>query len=74
MMLIPDNENTTITVKYKIGGVEQEDAVLELTTPFAAGKAYEFVFTLSTVEVGFDVTVTDWDTKHDDASEEYPLN
>ena len=69
MMIVP-GQGTEIIVKYKIGGVQQKDAKLTLTTPFEAGKAYEFVFTLSTVEVGFDVDVTDWDT----TSKNYPLN
>ena len=73
MMIVP-GQGTEIIVKYKIGGVQQKDAKLTLTTPFEAGKAYEFVFTLSTVEVGFNVNVTDWDTDHNDASKDYPLN
>lgn len=73
MMIVP-GQGTEIIVKYKIGGVQQEDAKLTLTTPFEAGKAYEFVFTLSTVDVGFNVDVTNWDTDHNDASQDYPLN
>ena len=73
MMIVP-GQGTEIIVKYKIGGVQQEDAKLTLTTPFEAGKAYEFVFTLSTVDVGFNVDVTNWDTVHNDASQDYPLN
>lgn len=73
MMIVP-GQGTEIIVKYKIDGVQQEDAKLTLTTPFEAGKAYEFVFTLSTVDVGFNVDVTNWDTDHNDASQDYPLN
>lgn len=74
MMIVP-GQGTEITVEYKIGDVAQKPAKLDLSSlEFEAGKAYEFVFTLSTVAVGFNVDVTPWDTNHTDASKDYPLN
>lgn len=53
----------TITINYKIGDVKQVPATynLENNFQFLPGKAYEFVFTLSTVAVGFNVEVETWD-------------
>ena len=62
MMIIPTGEEgagaaAQVKVTYSIGGKDQEPAVLSLPDfKFLAGKAYEFVFTLSTVEVGFGST------------------
>ena len=65
-------EGAYVKVTYSIGGVEQTPATLPLAADFKflAGKAYEFVFTLSTVEVGFTVDVEDWDPQN---PETYPV-
>lgn len=70
MMIIPGNPGTAaeVTVNYQIAGGEPTEVSLPLKDEngdiieFKAGKAYEFVFTVSNVAVGFDVTVDIWDT------------
>ena len=64
MMIMPQTvSGAEVEVVYHL-----EDAVEQTTTiplgdfEFEAGKAYEFVFTLSTTAVGFDVEVDAWDT------------
>jgi hypothetical protein len=78
LMIVPTDPDTGVgegayvKVIYSIGGVEQKPATLPLAADFKflAGKAYEFVFTLSTVEVGFTVDVKDWDPQN---PETYPV-
>ncbi len=76
LMIIPTGDtgagaNAQVKVSYSIDGKDQTPAVLSLANfQFHAGKAYEFVFTLSTVEVGFGVEVDDWD---DETPETYPV-
>ena len=66
MMIIPGDpgDDAIVTVSYQIAGGERTSVNLPLSNDlvFAAGKAYEFVFTVSNVAVGFDVDVTDWNT------------
>ena len=53
-----------IQVTYNIDGQDGDQSVtIDLPDgwEFATGKAYEFVFTVSTVAVGFDVNVNIWD-------------
>ena len=65
-----------IRVKYQLPSAEEQTTYIPLRTntgtadvpvyenfTFAPGKAYEFVFTVSTVAVGFDVTVGIWEPK-----------
>lgn len=68
MMIMPQTvSGAEVEVVYHL-----EDAVEQTTTiplgdfTFEAGKAYEFVFTLSTTAVGFDVEVGTWDTSTGD--------
>ena len=64
MMIIPGNpgDAAAVNVTYQIEGGAETNVSLPLDITFAAGKAYEFVFTVSNVAVGFDVTVDIWDT------------
>ena len=70
MMIIPGNPGNaaTVNVTYEIEGGSETTVPLPLKDQngdfieFVAGKAYEFVFTVSNVAVGFDVDVTDWNT------------
>lgn len=74
MMFLPQTfTDGKIEVVYQMeGGVEQY-AELPLTTEFKAGKAYEFIFIISTTAVNFDVTVGVWDTDHDKYENEETL-
>ena len=80
MMFLPQTfTDANIEVIYQIAGAEEQLATLPITTAFSAGKAYEFIFTVSTTAVGFGVTVDPWETdlngngKTDDDIP-YPLN
>ena len=58
-----------IRVIYQLTDAEEEVADFKLTDfTFMPGKAYEIVFTISTVSVGFNVDVQGWDTTHDKAN------
>ena len=83
-----------IEVTYQITGAAEQTATLPLPKVkvtkdgkeqdsnfiFAPGKAYEFVFTISTDAVGFGVTVDPWDTDLNDNNNladddiTYPIN
>ena len=80
-----------IRVKYQLPSAKVETTYIPLRTntgtadepvyenfTFAPGKAYEFVFTVSTVAVGFDVTVGIWEPKSGNTvtpeEETFPLN
>ena len=80
-----------IRVKYQLPSAKEETTYIPLRTntgtadepvyknfTFAPGKAYEFVFTVSTVAVGFDVTVGIWEPKDGNTvkpeEETFPLN
>ena len=73
MMIIPGNPGNaaTVNVTYEIEGGSETTVSLPLKDQngniieFAAGKAYEFVFTVSNVAVGFNVDVDPWDTDLD---------
>ena len=78
LMIVPTGNETgvgsdaEVVVTYSIGGVPQTPAKLSLASDFKflAGKAYEFVFTLSTVAVGFGVEIDDWNAQ---AEQTHPL-
>ena len=65
-----DNDGTVdatpyIKVEYQLTNGEAQTAIIPLQTSgnnfsFEAGKAYEFVFTVSTISVGFSVDVNIW--------------
>ena len=68
MMIMPQTiENAEVEVIYHLTDDVERVATIPIgdTTSkeftFAAGKAYEFVFTISTVAVGFNVEVNTWD-------------
>ena len=74
-----------IKVVYTLTGANQQTAIIPLLKEgnnfeFEIGKAYEFVFTVSTQAVGFDVQVGIWqpdtDTNNvtDPVTETFPLN
>ena len=80
-----------IRVKYQLPRAEEQTTYIPLRTnigtadepvyenfTFAPGKAYEFVFTVSTVAVGFDVTVGIWEPKNGNTvtpeEETFPLS
>lgn len=81
-----------IKVVYELTGAQSQTAYIPLQITnngalenftFESGKAYEFVFTVSTIKVGFDVTVGTWNpgfTDDNNASTEteaegyFPLN
>lgn len=80
MMIIPGDANPTggnvkVEVKYTIGAGDETIATLPIKQPngaalvFEAGKAYEFILTVSNVAVGFNVEVSEWipadDTEND---------
>lgn len=80
MMIIPGNANPTsgnvkVEVIYTIGTGDDTTATLPIKQPngtalvFEAGKAYEFILTVSNVAVGFDVEVSDWNTDTDNDKE-----
>ncbi len=72
MMFLPQTfTDANIVVVYQLEDAEEQVATLPLTTEFKAGKAYEFVFSVSTNSVGFGVTVTPWDEQPD---ADYPIN
>ena len=65
-----------IKVVYQITDAEEQTAYISLPKKsdnsnftFEAGKAYEFIFTISTDAVGFTVDVEPWDTNIDDKEE-----
>ena len=62
MMIIPQTlSNAKVEVVYQLSGAEEQKAEINLGSfQFKAGKAYEFVFTVSTVAVGFGVEVGGW--------------
>lgn len=67
MMILPqDITGATVEVIYHLSDDIERIATIPIgdaTTgvfPFAAGKAYEFVFTISTTAVGFNVEVNPW--------------
>ena len=62
MMIIPQTlRDAKIEVIYQLSGAEEQKAEVDLQTfAFKAGKAYEFVFSVSTVSVGFGVQVGAW--------------
>lgn len=71
MMILPQTLNATVEVIYQLEGAQEQVASLPVKEmEIEAGKAYEFVFTVSTNAVGFDVKVGDWATTTD---KEYPL-
>lgn len=74
MMFLPQTfTDGKVEVVYQMeGGVEQY-AELPITTEFKAGKAYEFIFTISTTAVNFDVIVNTWDADHDKYENEETL-
>jgi len=58
-----------IRVIYQLTDAEEQVADFKLTDfTFMPGKAYEIVFTISTVSVGFNVDVQGWNTTHDKAN------
>ena len=74
-----------IKVVYTLEGASQQTAIIPLVKDdtnfkFDIGKAYEFVFTVSTQAVGFDVEVGIWkpdtntDNVTDPETETFPLN
>lgn len=80
MMIIPGDANPTsgnvkVEVIYTIGTGDETTATLPIKQPngaalvFEAGKAYEFILTVSNVAVGFDVEVSDWNTDTDNDKE-----
>ncbi len=72
MMFLPQTfTNANIVVVYQLEDAEEQEAILPLTTEFLPGKAYEFVFSVSTNSVGFGVTVSPWDEQ---ADKDYPMN
>lgn len=63
MMLMPGNVGSSakIEVTYQLSGGEDMVADVSIANfNFLGGTAYEFVFTVSTVAVGFNVQVTPW--------------
>ena len=78
MMLMPGNvgPNAKIEVTYQLSG--GEDMVAEVSIAnfnFAGGTAYEFVFSVSTVAVGFNVQVKEWsDTENPAHTVTLPLS
>ena len=78
MMIMPGNvgSNAKIEVTYQLSGGEDMVADVSIANfNFAGGTAYEFVFTVSTVAVGFNVQVKDWsDTENPVQTEELPLS
>ena len=84
MMIIPQTlSNAKVEVVYQLSGAEEQKAEINLGSfQFKAGKAYEFVFTVSTVAVGFGVEVGGWlpgfaadngDTNFTEAEGYFPL-
>ena len=72
MMFLPQTfTDASIVVVYQLEDAEEQEAILPLTTAFLPGKAYEFVFSVSTNSVGFGVTVSPWDEQ---ADKDYPMN
>ena len=73
MMIIPGDpgNDAKVIVSYQIAGGAPTEVSLPLkdasgnTIEFEAGKAYEFVFTVSNVAVGFNVDVLPWGTATD---------
>ena len=74
---LPSAEDETTYIPLRTNTGTADDPVYENFT-FAPGKAYEFVFTVSTVAVGFDVTVGIWEPKDGNTvkpeEETFPLN
>ena len=81
LMIMPqytttEGENPTTTgidvdirVIYQLTDAEEQVADFKLTNfAFMPGKAYEIVFTISTVAVGFNVEVEGWKTDHEHAN------
>lgn len=62
MMILPQTmTDAEIEVIYQMTGAEQQVATIDLGDfAFRAGKAYEFVFSVSTTTVGFGVQVGNW--------------
>ena len=73
LMIAPQTmQNAVVEVVYQLDDATEQLATLSLNTfAFNAGKAYEFVFTVSTTSVGFSVTVDPWT---DGADEDFDLN
>lgn len=67
MMIIPcnpgdDDETAYIEVHYQLTEAEPQTARVPLSTiTFEKGKSYEFIFKISTLAIGVDVEVTDWE-------------
>ena len=64
MMIMPQTvSGAEVEVVYHLADAVEQTTTIPLGDfKFEAGKAYEFVFTLSTTAVGFDVEVGAWDT------------
>ena len=82
---IEESVTPYIKVVYTLEGANQQTAIIPLVKDgtnfrFDIGKAYEFVFTVSTQAVGFDVEVGIWkpdtntDNVTDPETETFPLN
>lgn len=66
MMVIPQTmSNAKVEVVYQLSGAEEKKAEITLGNyAFNAGKAYEFIFTVSTTAVSFGVEVGNWEPKN----------
>ena len=82
MMIMPQIVDATITIIYQLPGIEEVTLPIALNNQkFEAGKAYEFLFTVSTQAVKFGVTVDPWNydvnddkTVDDNDYQNIPLN
>lgn len=68
MMIMPqDADNASLKVVYQLANAEEQEVNIPIGNfRFEPGKAYEFVFTLSTQLVGFEVDVNIWDPNNGD--------
>lgn len=61
MMIMPQTiTDATVEVIYQLTEDIERMTSIPLSHTFLPGKAYEFNFTISTVAVGFDITVNEW--------------
>lgn len=68
MMIMPQEaDNASLKVVYQLANAEEQEVDIPIGNfRFEPGKAYEFVFTLSTQLVGFEVDVNIWDPNNGD--------
>lgn len=70
MMIMPQEaNNVNLKVVYQLANAEEQEVNIPIGNfRFEAGKAYEFLFTLSTQSVGFNVVVNIWDPNNGNAT------